>query len=78
MVEQTLGFGRGDLFRSNELVPQHERIMSTVSARMIIWFLALGHVPASKALHVLIQLVDGNIVPYLRPLHTTSAAEISE
>jgi len=27
----------------------------TVTTRMIIWFLVLGHVPASKALHVLIE-----------------------
>jgi len=29
----------------------------------------LGYVSASKALHVLIQLVAGNTVTYLRPLH---------
>ena len=29
----------------------------------------LGYVPASEALHVLIQLVAGNTVTYLRPLH---------
>jgi len=50
----------------------------TVSARMIISLLVLGHVPASKVLHVLIELVDGNTVTYLRPLHNSSAAEISE
>jgi len=34
--------------------------------------LVLGYVPASKALHVLIRLVAGNTVTYLRPLHQRS------
>jgi len=40
--------------------------------------LVLGDVPASKALHVLVELVDGNTITYLRPIHNSSAAEISE
>ena len=34
-----------------------------------IWFSVLGYVPASEALHVLIQVDAGNTVTYLRPLH---------
>jgi len=50
--------------------------MATVNMQMISLFLVLG--PAFKALHILTELVDGNTVIYLCPLHNSSVAEISE
>jgi len=43
--------------------------MATVSTQMTNLILVLGYAPASKTLHVLIQLVGGNTVTCLRPLH---------
>jgi len=43
--------------------------MATVSTRMTNLILVLSYVPASKALHVLIQLVGGNTATCIRPLH---------